>query len=137
MCKKCDFEIEQTQVHFRTSCAMSLYYRDNVPLCPNCKGGVALEKETQIENCGTAFAIKGAPYSQPIHSDAMAIHPSQVAEHKAAFPDIKIDSQCRPVMENSEQHQKYMDACGFVKQRQSTKRKGEVIAVGGEDNDKD
>ncbi len=99
-------------------------------ICPTC-----LKQFEGMELSGRPFNIKGAPYGQPIHSDAMAIQPSQVAKHRERFPDVKIDSQCRPVMENSDQHQKYMDACGFVKQRQSTKRKGEVIAVAGKDND--
>ena len=93
-------------------------------ICPKCEARLAAK-----EYVGCNFNIKGAPYSQPIHSDAMAIQPSQVAEHRELFPDVKIDEQCRPVMENSDQHQKYMDACGFVKKRQSTRMGGEIIAV--------
>ena len=55
-------------------------------------------------------------YGKPIHSDAMAVTPSQVKEHQRLFPDVKIDSQCRPVLENYQQHKKYAEKRGFIKQ---------------------
>ena len=56
-------------------------------------------------------------YSKPIHSDALAINPRQRAEHEKLFPDIKLDSQCRPVFDNYRKHQDYLDKCNLVKNR--------------------
>lgn len=81
--------------------------------------------------------IKGAPYSKPIHSDALAMNPEQVAEHREMFPSIPVDEQCRPVFTNSQDHQDYMNKCGVVKKEQKIKPQGEIIAVVGEDNGKE
>lgn len=67
-------------------------------------------------------------YRKPIHSDTLAISLSQVAEHQRLFPDIKLDSQCRPVFENYQQHESYLKKCGFVKQPQRSRPKGRRIA---------
>ena len=56
-------------------------------------------------------------YAKPIHSDALAISPSQRAEHERKFPDIKLDDQCRPVFDNYRPHQDYLDKCNLVKSR--------------------
>ena len=56
-------------------------------------------------------------YGKPIHSDALAISPSQRAEHEKKFPDIKLDSQCRPIFDNFRKHEDYMKKCGIVKHR--------------------
>lgn len=58
----------------------------------------------------------GKDYSKPIHSDALAISPRQCAEHKRKFPDIKLDSQCRPVFDSYRKHQDYLDKCNIIKQ---------------------
>jgi hypothetical protein len=55
-------------------------------------------------------------YDKPIISDAMAIPPEQIAEHKATFPDIKITDQGQPIFDNYAKHQDYLDKTGFVKQ---------------------
>lgn len=67
-------------------------------------------------------------YGKPIHSDSLAISPKQRKEHEKLFPDVKLDSQCRPVLENYQQHDKYLKQIGFVKQPQKKKRKGVEIA---------
>ena len=69
------------------------------------------------------IAIHGN-YRHPVHSDAMAISPTQVAEHKQLFPDIEIDSECRPVFDNFSKHEAYMKKCGIVKTPQKIKRSG-------------
>lgn len=56
-------------------------------------------------------------YAKPIHSDALAVSPRQRTEHEKLFPDIKLDSQCRPVFDSYRKHQNYLDKCGLVKQR--------------------
>ena len=82
--------------------------------CPKCKKDMALD---------CRVAIHGN-YRHPVHSDAMAISPTQVAEHKRLFPDIAIDKQCRPVFDNFTKHEKYMKKCGIVKTPQKIKRSG-------------
>ena len=63
-----------------------------------------------------------------IHSDSLAIHPDQRAEHLQKFPNIKLDSQNRPVFDNFQKHQKYLDKCNLVKERKKIKPKGKHIA---------
>ncbi len=57
------------------------------------------------------FSPGNKEYARPLHSDSLAINPAQVREHQEKFPDVKIDSQCRPVFENYQQHDKYLEAC--------------------------
>lgn len=70
----------------------------------------------------------GHDYNKPIHSDSLAITPSQIVEHKQLFPDIKIDNQCRPVFENYQQHDSYLKKTGFVKMPKTVKNRGVRIA---------
>lgn len=82
--------------------------------CPKCSIDMALD---------CRVAIHGN-YLIPIHSDAMAISPTQVDEHKRLFPDIEIDSQCRPVFDNFTKHEAYLKKCNIVKTPQKIKRSG-------------
>lgn len=66
-------------------------------------------------------------YSHPLHSDSLAISPSQIAEHRKLFPDVKIDGEGRPVFENYRQHDNYLETCGFDKKEQRIKPKGRRI----------
>ena len=66
-------------------------------------------------------------YKHPVHSDALAINPDQRAEHEQRFPNVQLDKQCRPVFDNLGEHQKYLDATGFVKNRQKIKVKKETL----------
>ena len=70
----------------------------------------------------------GGGYRKKITSDSLAISPRQIAEHKAMFPDIDLDDQCRPVFDNYKAHQKYLDQCNLQKLPQKRKIKGERIA---------
>ncbi len=63
-----------------------------------------------------------------IHSDSLAISPDQRAEHLQKFPNIKLDSQNRPVFDNFQKHQTYLDKCNLVKERKKIKPKGVRIA---------
>jgi hypothetical protein len=69
------------------------------------------------------FNTNADSYHKAIHSDSLAIAPSQVAEHRQHFPDVEIDNQCRPVFTNYKQHQKYLDKTGFRKKRQKIRRR--------------
>ena len=74
------------------------------------------------------FASGGDYGSRAIHSDSLAINPSQRAEHEKLFPNIKLDSQCRPVFDNFSSHEKYLKKCNLVKERKKIKPKGKRIA---------
>lgn len=62
-------------------------------------------------------------YKREIHSDSLAISPDQRAEHEQKFPNIKLDSQNRPVFNNFQDHQAYLDKCNIVKERKKIKSK--------------
>ena len=66
---------------------------------------------------------RGRLYSKPIHSDSLAISPTQVAEHKRLFPNIEIDSEGRPVFDNYKDHDAYLEATGFAKSPQKIRHK--------------
>jgi len=78
---------------------------------------------TMMERDWSEMSFHASPdsYSQDIHSDALAISPSQVAEHKQHFPDIQLDSECRPVFTNYKQHNAYLEKTGFTKKRQKVR----------------
>lgn len=73
------------------------------------------------------IAIHGN-YKQPIYSDALAISPTQIAEHERLFPNIRLDKACRPIFNNFTDHEAYMKKCGIVKHPQKIKPKGKRIA---------
>jgi len=112
-------------------------------ICDNC--GKKDERVRRMKNagkkcmceCGTEMKrdlkadlpfASGGDYSRPIHSDSLAISPSQRIEHERLFPDIKLDKECRPVFDNYPAHDAYLKKTGFRKKRQKTKPKGKRIA---------
>ena len=109
-------------------------------ICPNLKCGKNLVLKEEFidddESCGNEFGgvpeIMGTPYKVPIHSDALALTPENVAEHKEKFPDIEIDNELRPVFTNAKQHDDYMNKCGIRKQTQKTgQSKGKIYSYPG------
>jgi len=82
---------------------------DRVEVCPTC--GYLMTKDI-MANTPTVYQ---SGYSKDLHSDALAIHPSQRAEHQELYPDVKVDKQCRPVLTSVKQADKYYDARGVVK----------------------
>ena len=89
--------------------------------CCDCK--VNMRRDFQAEHVNTS----GKDYRRPIVSDSLALHPSQIAEHKREFPDIEVQSDGRPVFDNYAKHQKYLDACGVMKHPQRIRRRGKRI----------
>ncbi len=94
--------------------------KDKIPETVRCTNSIL--------NChGTMHRIYGFrtpadSYSKPLISDALAVHPSQIAEHRGMFPDIKVHSDGRPEFTSFKQHEKYLEATGFVKQPQKKRR---------------
>lgn len=103
-CPKCDVDKPLIRITRRA---------DEDELCETCG---ARGYYAYIKSVGQTSGDKN--YSHPIHSDSLAISPAQVAEHKKMFPNIKIDSDCRPVFDNYVEHDKYLQKCGFVKGKQ-------------------
>lgn len=90
-------------------------------VCTDCR--VKMKRDFRAENKN----VGDKDYGRPIHSDALAISPLQVAEHKRHFPDVKLDSECRPIFDNYKQHDAYLKKTGTQKLRQRKKRRGRKI----------
>ena len=104
-------------------------------ICDNC--GIVIQDTTSIgiHKCPTCgedmrwdlnIAIHGN-YKRPIHSDALAISPTQRAEHERLFPNIRLDKMCRPIFEKFTDHEAYLKKCGIIKHTQKIKPKGKRI----------
>lgn len=91
----------------------------DAPDCSKCKSS-----KTGVD---INIAIHGN-YQRPIHSDALAISPTQRAEHERLFPNIRLDKMCRPIFEKFTDHEAYLEKCGIVKHAQKIKPKGKQIA---------
>lgn len=89
-----------------------------------CTCGKEMQRSFQAERVNTG----GKDYSRPIHSDSLAISPTQRAEHQRLFPDIKLDNQCRPIFDSFRNHENYLKKTGFIKHPGKSKRKGKRIA---------
>lgn len=90
-------------------------------VCEGCH--VRMKRDFRAENKN----VGDHDYSRPIHSDALAISPMQVEEHKRHFPDIKIDNEGRPIFDNFKKHDDYLKKTGAQKLRQKRKRRGRKI----------
>jgi hypothetical protein len=103
---KCDCGATATEREFRKW--------PDVPICPVCF-------EKMYRDYGSV-QTGGHDYKKPLHSDSLAIAPSQVEEHKQKFPGVELDNQCRPVFHNVSEHDAYMNAIGVYKAPQRTRR---------------
>jgi len=95
---------------------------DKICNCLKCSTKMNRDLKTDLP-----FA-SGDYHHSAIHSDSLAISPDQRAEHLQKFPNIKLDSQNRPVFDNFQNHQAYLDKCNIVKERKKIKPKGVRIA---------
>lgn len=105
VCNECSVAIEDTTTK-------------GVHICPSCDGEMRWDLNIGIHG----------NYKHPIHSDALAISPTQVAEHEQLFPNIRLDEQCRPVFDKYTDHEAYIKKCNIVKHTQKIKPKGKQIA---------
>lgn len=101
VCDKCMVKIEDT-----TS--------KGIHKCPECGGDMRWDLNIGIHG----------NYKHPVHSDALAISPTQRKEHERLFPNIRLDSECRPIFDNFRQHEAYLKKCNLVKHTQKIKNKG-------------
>jgi len=120
-CKNCHNEFEtESDIDYDWS-DVTMVYTANCMFCGgDLSAGFAPRR---------AFNIGNKVYLHPRHSDSLAIHPDQVTEHKKLFPDVKIDSDCRPVFESFKQEDKYLETTGFYKHPQKTRIKGKKVKV--------
>lgn len=90
-------------------------------ICVSC--GSRMNRDFQVD-----IPFASGDYKRAVHSNSLAIAPSQRAEHLKLFPNIKLDSQNRPVFDNFQNHQAYLNKCNLVKERKKVKPKGVRIA---------
>lgn len=90
-------------------------------MCTSC--GAKMNRDLKAD-----IPFASGDYKRAVHSDSLAISPGQRAEHEQKFPNIKLDSQNRPVFDNFQNHQAYLDKCNIVKERKKIKPKGVRIA---------
>jgi len=83
-----------------------------------CECGGTLRQDYRAKNI---HDVGDRQYHTPIHSDALAINPDQIEEHRREFPDVKIDNEGRPVFETYTQHEAYLKKTGFQKLPQKKK----------------
>lgn len=88
-----------------------------------CTCGVRMNRDLAAD-----IPFASGEYHRAVHSDSLAISPDQREEHLKTFPNIKLDSQNRPVFDNFQNHQAYLDKCNLVKERKKIKPKGKRIA---------
>ena len=89
-----------------------------------CTCGARMNRDFAVD---VPFA-SGNAYVKPIHSDSLAISPSQREEHEKAFSNIKLDDQCRPIFDNFQDHESYLKKCNIVKERKKVRPRGKRIA---------
>lgn len=85
----------------------------------SCSCGEQMDRDMAAENGAVPVGCENA---EVFWSDSLAISPEQVAEHRKKFPDVLIDAECRPGFTSHKQREKYLEACGFVKQPAKLKR---------------
>ena len=88
-----------------------------IPCCLNCTQQMSRDFHADAPN------VPAGGYCRAIHSDSLAVAPSQRGEHERLFPYITLDNKCRPVFDNYTDHQRYLDETGFVKNRAKQRRR--------------
>ena len=105
ICPECDTVVQDTDTK-------------KTHVCPLCDA----EMYWNLQGIG----IPQGDYRHESHS--LAIHPSQIPEHKQLFPSVEVTSDGLPTFTSTKQQEKYAEACGFHKKRQRQKVRGKRIA---------
>lgn len=92
VCDECGKVVEDTETY-------------DVHICPVCNAEMRWDIKPRIRG----------NYKNPVHSDALAVHPDQRAEHEQMFPNIELDAQNRPVFDNYADHHAYLEKCNMTK----------------------
>ena len=72
-------------------------------------------KEMQRDFAADMPRVHSDSYSKPVHSDALAIHPSQRAEHQQRYPYMSLDKHNRPILDSFSKAERYYEDRGLVK----------------------
>lgn len=72
------------------------------------------------------IGIAAGDYYHESHS--LALHPSQIPEHRKLFPSVEVTSDGLPCFTSPKQQEKYAEKSGFYKKRQRQKARGKRIA---------
>ena len=108
-CKMCGFTIEEpTDMDYRM-----VDGEQRFPRCPQCDKDYMFHKVLGI----------GSPGDYHHESHSLAIHPDQIPEHKALFPNVEVKSDGVPVFTSPRQQERYANACGFDKKAGRSKTK--------------
>jgi len=107
-----EFKCEQCQETITQVLSMKGDIPESVP-CVGCNGIPAYRV--------WAFNAHDDSYNTPLVSDALAVHPSQVEEHRRKFPNIKVRPDGRPEFTSFSQHDAYLKATGFHKKPQKNR----------------
>jgi len=89
---------------------------DRSEVCPEC--GAQMRRDYSA-----APRVHADSYSKEIHSDALAVHPDQRAEHQRLYPNVPLDKACRPVLSSFSQAEKYYEQRGIYKPPQRNRRR--------------
>lgn len=95
-------------------------------------GGVTCDCGSQMQRDYVTDRVHSSSdsYRKPIISDSLAIHPDQIAEHRKAFPDVRLTSEGQPILENYKQHENYMNRRGvYKKENKHAKRKANATVT--------
>jgi putative FmdB family regulatory protein len=85
--------------------------RNDPARCPDCR------RKMQRDLQGEVVASTDQEYLTPILSDAMGVHPSQVAEAQKLHPDIRYKPDGRVEIRSHAEHKRVMKALGFFDRR--------------------
>jgi len=91
---------------------------DDCPKCPKCGEGM----ERYFGSGGTRQT--STAYGTPFVSQAMAIHPDQIAEHNKLFPGVEVRDDGCITFDDYKQHDDYLKRSGFHKEPQKIRAKG-------------
>lgn len=94
---------------------------EQVPIC-GCRGEL-MAREFQAE----CVNVGDREYRKPIVSNALAVSPNQVVEHRQLFPDIEMTPEGQPVFRDYRQHDAYLKKIGAVKNPQRQRSRGKRI----------
>jgi len=88
--------------------------------CPKCKSDFTVLKR-MVYGCEGMKNTHTGDYEHV--SASLAIAPSQIAEHRAAFPNIDILPDGRPKFTSVKQQSDYLEKTGFVKVPQKVRHR--------------
>jgi len=85
--------------------------------------------ETGRDFGGECAGAGNKEYGETKYSQSLAISPTQFAEHKRLFPDVKIREDGCIGFDSVQQHDAYLKKTGFYKHPQRIRRKGKKSLV--------